>query len=225
MESLAAFIQNNPAFAIVAVFAGGLISAASPCVLAVIPLVIGYVGGYSHGDRKRAVKYSLIFALGLSVSFTLLGAAAGFVGSFLGLTGKYFFWAIAVIAIAMGLSLMGLYEIKMPFRDKLHPKTKGLPGAFLMGLLFGFVSAPCATPVLVVILALVASKGQIFYGTLLLFFYAIGHCALIILAGIITGFVESFAESKGMTSFSNWAKRVSGVLIVLVGGYVFYLNI
>ena len=225
MESLALFIQNNPAFAIIAVFAGGLVSAASPCVLAVIPLVIGYVGGYSQGDKKKAVKYSLVFALGLSVSFTLLGAAAGFIGSFLGLTGKYFFWVIAVIAIAMGLSLVGLYQIKIPFRDKLQPKTKGLTGAFLMGLLFGFVSVPCATPVLVVILAYVASKGQILYGTLLLFIYAIGHCALIILAGIITGFVESFAKSKGITGFSIWAKKISGILIILVGGYVFYLNI
>jgi cytochrome c-type biogenesis protein len=225
VESLAVFIQNNPALALLAVFAGGLISAASPCVLAVIPLVIGYVGGYSQGDRKKAVKYSLIFALGLAIAFTLLGAAAGFIGSFLGLTGKYFYWAIAVIAIIMGLSLLGLYEIRFPFKTKMQVKTGGLLGAFLMGLLFGVTSSPCATPVLVVILAYVATKGQILYGTLLLFVYALGHCALIILAGIVTGFVESFAKSRGATNFSVWAKRLSGALIVLVGGYVFYMNI
>jgi cytochrome c-type biogenesis protein len=225
MESVAAFIQNNPSWALLAVFVGGLISAASPCVLAVIPLVIGYVGGYSGGDRKKAVRYSLIFALGLAVTFTLLGAAAGFIGSFLGLTGKYFYWAIAALAVLMGLSLLGLFEIRLPFREKMQIKTGGLLGAFLMGLFFGVVSSPCATPVLVVILAYVATKGQVLYGTFLLFVYAVGHCALIILAGVVTGFVESFAQSRGAVNFSLWAKRFSGVLIILVGLYVLYLNI
>ena len=224
MEAVATFIQNNPSLAIIAVFVGGLISAASPCVLAVIPLVIGYVGGYSQGDRKKAVKYSLIFALGLAIAFTLLGAAAGFIGSFLGLTGKYFYWAIAVIAIIMGLSLLGLFEIRFPFKDKLRVKTGGLLGAFLMGLLFGVASSPCATPVLVVILAYVAIKGQVLYGTLLLFVYALGHCALIVLAGIVTGFVESFAKSRGATGVSTYAKKLSGALIILVGAYVLYAN-
>jgi cytochrome c-type biogenesis protein len=225
VESLAVFAQNNPSFAIAAVFIGGLISAASPCVLAVIPLVIGYVGGYSQGNKKKALSYALIFALGLSVSFTLMGAAAGFIGSFLGLTGKYFFWAIAVLAIIMGSSLLGLFEIRTPFLMNLKPKTGGLVGAFLMGLLFGFASSPCATPVLVVILAYVATRGQVLYGTLLLFVYAVAHCALIVLAGVVTGFVESFAKSRGATNFSTWSKRVSGALIILAGGYIFYLNI
>jgi len=225
LESLALFIQNNTSLAIVAVFIGGLISAASPCVLAVIPLVIGYVGGYSQGDKKKACRYTLMFALGLAISFTLLGAAAGFIGSLFGFTGKYFFWAIATIAILMGISLLGLFEIRIPFREKLQPKIVGLAGAFSMGLLFGLISAPCATPVLVVILAYVATKGQILYGTLLLFVYALGHCALIILAGIMTGFVESFAKSRGAVNFSIWAKRFSGALIILVGVYVFYINL
>ncbi len=225
MDSLALFIQNNPAFAIVAVFAGGLVSAASPCVLAVIPLVIGYVGGYSQGDKKKAFRYALVFALGLAITFTLMGAAAGLIGSFLGLTGKYFFWAIAAIAVIMGLSLIGLFEIRIPFKDKLKVKTGGLLGAFLMGLLFGLASTPCATPVLVVLLALVATKGRILYGTFLLFVYAIAHCALIVLAGTITGFVESFAKSRGATNFSIWSKRISGAIIILVGGYIFYLYI
>ncbi len=225
MESIAAFVQNNPSLAIIAVFAGGLLSAASPCVLAVIPLVIGYVGGYSQGNRRKAVSYTLIFALGLSIAFTLLGAAAGLIGSFLGLTGKYFYWAIAVIAILMGLSLLGLYEIRFPLKSRLQVKTGGLLGAFLMGLIFGIASSPCATPVLVVILAYVATKGQVLYGVLLLFVYSIAHCALIVLAGVVTGFVESFAKSKGAAGFSSYAKKLSGVLIILVGAYVFYANI
>jgi cytochrome c-type biogenesis protein len=224
MDTLAAFIQNNPSLAILGVFIGGLISAASPCVLAVIPLVIGYVGGYSQGDKTKAWRYTLVFAFGLAIAFTLLGAAAGFIGSIFGLTGKYFFWGVAVIAIVMGISLMGAFEIRFPYRDKFQPKVVGLAGAFVMGLLFGVISAPCATPVLVVILAFVATKGQVLYGVLLLFVYAIAHCALIVIAGIAAGFVESFAKSRGAVNFSIWSKRISGALIVLVGLYVLYIN-
>jgi cytochrome c biogenesis protein CcdA len=78
-------IQNQHGLAFVAVFIGGLISAASPCVLAAIPLIIGYVGGYSEGNKKKAALFSLVFVLGLSITFTLLGAAASVMGQFLGL--------------------------------------------------------------------------------------------------------------------------------------------
>ena len=224
MESIAAFAQNNPAFAVLAVFVGGLLSAASPCVLAVIPLVIGFVGGYARGDRKKALKYSLVFALGLALTFTLMGAAAGLIGSFLGATGRYLYWFLAAVAILMGLSLLGVYERKSPL-GRWQPKVGGLAVAFAMGVLFGFASTPCATPVLVVILAFVATKGQIAYGTLLLFVYALAHCALIVLAGAVTGFVESFAASRGAANFSLWTKRASGGLIILAGVYILFINI
>ena len=225
MESIAVFIQNNPSFAVLAVFVGGLISSASPCVLAIVPLVIGYVGGYSQGNKGKAIKFTIVFVLGLSISFTLMGAAAGFIGTFLSRAGDYFYWAIAALAVVMGLSLLGLYEIKLPFRSKMQVKSGGLIGAFLMGLLFGFASTPCATPVLVVILAYVAAKGQIIYGILLLFVYSIGHCVLLVAAGVATGFIESFVGSRKAVRFSNLAKKISGVLIVLAGFYILYLNV
>jgi len=224
MESIVGFIQNNPSFAVLAVFVGGLISSASPCVLALIPLIIGYVGGYSQGDKNKAIKFALIFALGLSITFTLMGAAAGFIGSILIKTGGLFYWIISGIAIVMGLSLLGLFEINLPIHSKLQVKASGLIGAFLMGSLFGFASTPCATPVLVVILSFAAVKGQVLYGTFLLFIYAIGHCALIVAAGAVTGFIETFAESRGVINFSKWLKKISGALIILAGIYLLYLN-
>jgi len=225
LEAVAQYIQGNPFIAIAAVFAGGLLSASSPCVLAIMPMVIGYVGGHSEGDRKRAVLYSLLFALGLSLTFTILGAIAGIFGRLMGEVGRIWYWVIAGLAIAMGLSLIGLYEIRIPFASKMQTRKRGALGAFLMGLFFGVVSSPCATPVLVVILTFVASQGQVVYGTLLLFVYAIGHCALIILAGVLTGFVEYLVQSRGAANFSTWSKKVSGVLITLAGFYILYLNI
>jgi cytochrome c-type biogenesis protein len=225
MESVAAYIQNNPSLAVLAVFLGGLISSASPCVLALVPLVIGYVGGYSQGDKKKAIKYSVTFAFGLSLAFTLMGAAAGFVGSIISATGAVFYIIVAAIAIIMGLSLMGVFDISLPFRSKIQPKASGLIGSFLMGGLFGFVSTPCATPVLVVILAFVAVKGQILYGVFLLFIYSLAHCALLVLAGIATGFVEAFGNSRIALNFSLWTKKISGALIVLAGLYILYINL
>ena len=100
-----------------------------------------------------------------------------------------------------------------------------LPVGALLGALFGIVSSPCATPVLALILAFVASKGEVVYGTSLLFVYAIGHCALIFLAGTAAGFVESFVQSKGITNITEWGKRIGGSIIVLVGIYLFYTGI
>jgi cytochrome c biogenesis protein CcdA len=94
-----------------------------------------------------------------------------------------------------------------------------LVGSFLLGLFFGVVSSPCATPVLVVLLTVVATKGQVLYGIALLFCYAIGHCLLMLFAGTFTGFVESFVKAHGVVNFSLWAKRSSGFVVAIVGGW------
>lgn len=218
-------IQNQHGLAFIAVFIGGLISAASPCVLAAIPLIIGYVGGYSEGNKKKAALFSLVFVLGLSITFTLLGAAASVMGQFLGFMGRWLYIGLAVIAILMGLQLMGLVNIPLPFQKTKAVKTKGLIGAFLLGMLTGTVSSPCATPVLAVILAYVSTQGDMVYGGSLLFVYALGHCALIFVAGLSVGLTESIIGSTGAKNFSLYAKKLSGVLLVLVGLYFGITNI
>ena len=225
MEGLLEAVQGNLLLALGAVFLGGLLSASSPCVLAILPLVIGYVGGASGGDRRKSVLYSLLFALGLSITFTILGAIAAIFGRLFGQVGELWYWIVGAIVITMGLSMIGLFEIRIPMSQKLQPKTRGALGAFLLGLLFGVASSPCATPVLVVILAYVASQGQVLYGTLLLFIYAIGHVALIIAAGISAGFVQRFAKSRGAMGFSIWTKRVFGVLVTFAGLFIIYKNV
>jgi cytochrome c biogenesis protein CcdA len=134
-----------------------------------------------------------------------------------GTLGGWWYVAAGAVAVAMGLQMAGLYEIRLPIRREFKPKRGGLVGAFLLGLFFGVVSSPCATPVLVVILTYVASQGEVLYGVALLFVYALGHCLLMLAAGTFTGFIEAFVKAKGVVSFSTWAKRISGVVVTVVG--------
>ncbi len=189
LDNIEQIITLYPLAAFGAVFLAGVISSASPCVPATIPLVVGFVGGYADGDRLKAFRYSLAFVFGLSLTFTAFGAAAGLPGTMFGTLGGPWY----LIA--------------------------GIVGSFLLGLLFGVVSSPCATPVPVVLLTLVAGKGQVFYGVALLFCYAIGHCLLMLFAGTFTGFVEGFVKTKGVVDFSRWAKRVSGGIITAAAGW------
>jgi cytochrome c-type biogenesis protein len=225
LGNVQAIVRNQHGLAFIAVFIGGLISAASPCVLAAIPLIIGYVGGYSEGSKKKAALYSFVFIFGLSVTFTLLGAAASVMGQLLGFMGGGLYIGLAVIAILMGFQLMGIISIPLPFQKTRAVKTKGLLGAFLLGTLTGTVSSPCATPVLAVILAYVSTQGNMVYGGSLLFVYALGHCALIFVAGLSVGLTESIVSSRGAQKFSLYLRKLSGALLAVIGIYYGITNL
>ncbi|MFC1908215.1 cytochrome c biogenesis CcdA family protein, partial [Chloroflexota bacterium] len=101
-------IQTQGWLAFPLCFLGGIISSASPCVLAMIPLVIGYVGGYAEGSRKKAIQYSLVFTLGLTITFTVLGIIAGTMGRLFGDVGSFWNYIIPPVAILLGLQLLGV---------------------------------------------------------------------------------------------------------------------
>jgi cytochrome c biogenesis protein CcdA len=217
LDNIEQIVAAYPLLAFGAVFLAGVLSSASPCVLVTIPLMVGFVGGYSEGDRWKACRYSLAFILGLSLTFTAFGAAAGLLGTMFGTLGGPWYLIAGTIALVMGGQLLGLYEIRLPVKRDFKPKQGGLVGAFLLGLFFGAVSSPCATPVLVVLLTLVATKGQVLYGTALLFAYAVGHCLLMLCAGIFTGFIEAFIMAKGVQKAAFLSRRCSGGVVVAVG--------
>lgn len=219
LQNIQVIVQDQHGLAFIAVFFGGILSASSPCVLAAIPLIIGYVGGYSEGNKKKAALFSLVFVFGLSITFTLLGIAASVMGQFIGFMGRWLYIGLSVVAVGMGLQLMGIISIPLPFQKTRQIKSKGLIGAFLLGLLTGTVSSPCATPVLAVILAYVSTQGDMVYGGSLLFVYALGHCALIFVAGLSIGFTESILSSKGLMNFSLYAKKLSGAMLIAAGIY------
>jgi len=223
LSNIGDIIQNQGWLAFPACFLGGIISSASPCVLAMIPLVIGYVGGYAEGSQKKAVQYSLVFTLGLTITFTVLGIIAGAMGKLFGDVGSFWNYALPPVAILLGLQLLGAFKFikfNIGISQRFLPKQKALLGALLMGLFFGIVASPCATPVLAVILTFAAIQKQIAYSGGLLLAYALGHWVLILGAGISAGFAQRVLESKGISNFSSYSKKVAGVILIGTGIYL-----
>ena len=225
MENLLAgigeFIQNQSWMAFPACFLGGIVSSASPCVLAMIPLVIGYVGGYSEGSHKKAIQYSIVFTLGLTITFTVLGIIAGAMGRLFGDVGGFWYYVLPPVAILLGLQLLGVFNFNIGLPQRFVPKRKALFGALLMGFFFGIVASPCATPVLAVILTFAATRENIVFSGGLLLAYALGHWVLVLGAGISTGFAQRALASKGISNFSTYSKKAAGVILIGVGIYLF----
>lgn len=225
MENLLAgigeFIQNQSWVAFPACFLGGIVSSASPCVLAMIPLVIGYVGGYSEGSHKKAIQYSLVFTLGLTITFTVLGIIAGAMGRLFGDVGGFWYYVLPPVAILLGLQLLGVFNLNIGLPQRFVPKRKALFGALLMGFFFGIVASPCATPVLAVILTFAATRENIVFSGGLLLAYALGHWVLVLGAGISAGFAQRVLSSRGISNFSTYSKKAAGVILIGVGIYLF----
>lgn len=219
-ESIANVVQNQPWLAFPACFLGGLVSSASPCVLVMIPLVIGFVGGYAEGSQRRAIQYSLAFILGLTITFTILGIVAGTLGRLFGDVGGFWKYVVPPVAIILGLSLVGLFSLNIGIPQRFLPKRRGLLGAFLLGLLFGVVASPCATPVLGVILTFSAGQKSIAYSGALLLAYALGHWALILACGVTAGLAQRVVASRGISKFSSYSKKASGMALVGGGAYL-----
>ncbi len=219
-------INTNPWLAFVAVFVGGILTASNPCVLAMIPLMIGFVSGTQEASGlKRSFLFAVVFVLGLSVTFAILGIIAATAGKFLGDVGGFWKWIVGAVCLIMGLHLLEVLKFNIPVPQGIKVKQKGLIGAFLLGLLFGVVSTPCAAPILVVLLTYIAAKGSsILYGGLLLLVYAFGHCVLILIAGTSIGLAKGLLESKGLTRSTNILRKVAGVIIILVGGYFVFFG-
>jgi len=227
MEGFIAYIgeivQAQGWLAFPACFLGGVISSASPCVLAMIPLVIGYVGGYAEGSQKKAIQYSLMFTLGLTVTFTFLGIIAGALGRLFGDVGQFWYYILPPVAILLGLYLFfsDKLNLKIGLSQRFMPKKRALLGAFLIGLFFGIVASPCATPVLAVILTFAAAKQNIAYSGGMLLAYAVGHWVLVLGAGISAGFAQRVLASTRISNFSTYSKKAGGVILCGLGIYLF----
>ena len=224
MESLfgdiSAILQHSPWLAVVAVFLGGVTTALNPCVLAMVPLLMSVVAGNKETTTvRRSLVFSLFFVLGLAMTFTTLGLISGLMGRMFGDVGAFWKYVVAGVCLLMGLHLLGVIKWNLPVPTGLRVKKQGTFGAFLLGLLFGVVSTPCAVPILAVLLAFVAEKGNVLYGGFLLFVYALGHSVLVLVAGTSVGVAKGLLESKGLRKAHAIIQKAAGVLIIGIGLY------
>jgi cytochrome c-type biogenesis protein len=202
------------------VFLGGVITSLGPCNVAMIPLIIAYVGGSHVLTRRQSFTISLVFSIGLAVTFMMLGVVASLVGGLLGGNTRVWYYLVAAVCFVIGLQLLGILRIPIPtwfgrIRDKIQ--LKGIPGAFVLGLVSGLVASQCATPVLAIILThVMAQKASLVYGAVLLFIYSLGRGVPIILAGTFTGVLKNF---RSLGRWSEIMEKASGVIILLIGIY------
>jgi cytochrome c biogenesis protein CcdA len=220
------YIHTNPWLAVLAVFLGGMVTASNPCVLAMIPLMMSFVAGRREESTGtlRALGYSLAFVLGLSITFTILGVTAALTGSFYGEVSGVWNWIVAGVCLVMGLHLLGVLKFTIPVPSGIQPRIRGALGALVLGLLFGVVSAPCAAPILIVLLTYLATSGSsLAYGAVLLLVYGLGHSVLILVAGTSMGAARKLIESRKITRATDIMRRAAGGLIVAVGAYFAYL--
>lgn len=196
------------------VFLGGLLTSMNPCVLVAAPLVVGFAGGTKEG-RHHPMLLSGVFVLGLAAAFTALGLVAALTGSLLGDIGWGWKALLGLILLAVGLHLLGLFNLPTPSHGFLARfQGAGLIGAFVMGALTGTLSAPCATPALAAVLTVVAMQKRILWGGVLLFVYAVGHVLLLFLAGASSGWASKYAESHFSKVVGRWLPRAMGLLLV-----------
>lgn len=219
MQSLQQALDQSSLLVVPLVFLGGAATGLNPCVYPTIPVLIGYISGQKEQPRWRGLALALTFVLGLAITYVIIGATASFVGSVLGLSKAGWMYVVAAVCLLVGLNMTGLLPLSFstwaPAQSK-WSQLSGFAGALVLGMLFGLVASPCAMPVLTLILALIAQKGQVAYGSLLMFTYAVGHGLPLVIIGTVAGALTSLERC---TRYSVLIQRVGGWLLVAVGVY------
>lgn len=199
------------------IFLAGLLTSLTPCMLSMLPLTIGYIGGYETQTRLQAAAQSTWFALGLATTLAGLGIVAAVVGKIYGQIGLGLPIVVSAIAILMGLNLLEALPLRLPSIGGLEWISKDLPPSirsYLIGLTFGLVASPCSTPVLASILAWISATKDPVLGSALLLSYTVGYAAPLVLAGTFTASIKKLLELR---RWSGWITPASGALLVGFG--------
>ena len=199
------------------IFLAGLLTSLTPCMLSMLPITIGYIGGYETQTRVQAAAQSTWFALGLATTLAGLGIVAAVVGKIYGQIGLGLPIVVSAIAILMGLNLLEALPLRLPSFGGLEWISKDLPSgvrSYLIGLTFGLVASPCSTPVLASILAWISATKDPVLGSVLLLSYTVGYAAPLVLAGTFTASIKKLLELR---RWSGWITPASGALLVGFG--------
>jgi cytochrome c-type biogenesis protein len=219
-------VEGTPAIAIGASFVWGVLSILlSPCHLASIPLIVGFIDEQGRMSTKRAFVISVLFAAGILFTIGAIGAITAAAGRMMGDVGKYGNYFVALIFFLVGLHLLDVIPMPWSGPGQVGMKRKGALAAFILGLIFGIAIGPCTfaymAPMLGVTFKL--ANTNLLYGILLLVVYGIGHCSVIVLAGTSTELVQQYMNWNERSKGAVILKKVCGVLVILGGLYLIYV--
>jgi thiol:disulfide interchange protein DsbD len=223
IQGLSGYLQGSALLAYAAVYLGGVLVSFTPCVYPVVPITIAFIGAHGSGSRLRGFKLSVIYVLGMAITYTALGAIAALSGRLFGQlqTSPWTYLIMANICILMGLAMLDVFvlPVRTPqFITRLQPgKTKGgALASFLVGMAAGLVMGPCTAPVLAVLLGYVATQQNLIFAATLLFVFAFGMGTLLIILGTSAGLLAGMPRS-GM--WMNRVSRVFGWIMIGAGEY------
>lgn len=226
--SLTAALTHSPEVAIGAAFVWGVLSVIlSPCHIACIPLIVGFIDGQGNISTGRAFVLSLLFGLGILITIGIIGLITALAGRMMGDIGGWGNYFVAVVFFAVGLNLLGI--LPLPFMEggaNPNYKRKGFLAAFVLGLIFGIALGPCTFAYMATMLGIVFSmaSAQIVLAMSLLAAFAVGHCAVLVLAGTFTEMVQHYLQWSENSKGAVILKKICGVLVILGGIYLIALN-
>jgi cytochrome c-type biogenesis protein len=198
------------------VFAGGLLTSLGPCSLGLLPVTLAYLAGFEGGGHRPWLR-SLSFCSGIVASLVLLGLASGSLGRIYGQVPGLIPTLVALLAVLMGLNLLGLLPLRLPAGPDPERWRQLVPPALAplaAGLAFGLAASPCTTPVLAVLLAWIAQAGQPLAGVVLLSAFAAGQVLPLVLAGFAAVWLPRLLALR---SLGQWVPPISGVVLLLTG--------
>lgn len=218
-------VEGSALVALSAALVWGILSILlSPCHLASIPLIVGFISGQGIRTARQAFTVAGLFSLGILVTIGLLGAVTAALGRMMGDVGPWGNYAVAAIFFLVGLHLLDV--IPMPFSGpaRVGFKRRGLLAAFILGLVFGVALGPCTfaymAPVLAVSMKTAASAPV--FAALLIGAYGLGHCGVIVAAGTFSEMVQRYLNWNETSRGAVILKRICGALVLLGGVYLVY---
>lgn len=225
VSQLTWLIRQQTIWAPLIAMLAGLLSSLAPCSLASVPLVMGYVKGSGENTTRRSFLLSIVFAIGMSLTFIGIGLATGIMGRLVGGFSKVWYIIFGIFLTLMAIQTWGIYYFIKPNNLMNKSKSKNYIGAFISGILGGFFSSPCATPVIIAIVSIVLASGaNIFWSILLFAAYAFGHSIVTIIAGTFSGAVTSLERKPKYAKLANLVDGVLGLGIFIMGVYFIYLG-
>ena len=223
--SLTRAVEGTPLLALGAALAWGILSILlSPCHLASIPMIVGFIDDQGQPSPRHALLISTLFATGILLTIALIGVFTAMAGRMMGDVGRYGNYVVAVIFFAVGLHLLGVIPLGWTKPENVGGKRKGLLAAFVLGLVFGIALGPCSFAYMAPLLGITFTLGaqQPIYAGSLLLMYGIGHCGVIAIAGVSAGLIQKYRTWNESSRSVFRLKKVCGVLVILGGLYLIY---